>query len=77
MQSLIISELSKDKFYLLGLPIDYYIFGPHEAIVDIRDRLKENGIHFILVPDDNPDDNFKVNEFNSKEEAELYLALKE
>ena len=73
MQSLIISELSKDKFYLLGLPIEYYIFGPHEAISDIRDRLKENGIHCILVPDDS----FKVNEFNSKEEAELYLALRE
>ena len=73
MQSLIISELSKDKFYLLGLPIDYYIVGPHEAIADITDRLQENGIHFILIPDDS----FKVNEFNSKEEAELYLALKE
>ena len=73
MQSLIISELSKDKFYLLGLPIEYYIFGSHEVIIDIMDILKENGIHFILVPDDS----FKVNEFNSKEEAELYLVLKD
>ena len=73
MQSLIISELSKDKFYLLGLPIEYYTFGPHEAIVDIRDKLRENGISCILVPDDS----FKVNEFNSKEEAELYLALRD